>query len=68
MTFHDEVAAVRGPSSGEDPGPAAVEEQPLIRRIDHRCLLPSPALPGAGSTVGTSEVPSQPGPSELPCH
>ena len=30
------------------------------------CLLPSPALSGAGSTVGAAKAPSQPGPSELP--
>src|SRR3954468_13692379 len=28
--------------------------------------LPTPALPGSGSTVGGDQPPSQPGPSELP--
>ena len=54
-------------STFKDAGPTtAVGLQRSITQTDHQCLLPSPALPGAGSTVGTSEVPSQPGPSELP--
>ena len=68
MALYNEVTAVRGASTFKDlRSITAFEKQRSIRPIDHQCLLPSPALPGAGSTVGTSEVPSQPGLSELPC-
>ena len=67
MGLDNEIAAMCRASTFKDAGPTtAVGLQRSITQTDHQCLLPSPALPGAGSTVGTSEVPSQPGPSELP--
>ena len=67
MALYNEVAAVRGASTCKDlRSITVVEKQRSIRPTAHQCLLPSPALPGAGSTVDTSEVPSQPGLSELP--
>ena len=63
--FHDEVAAQTGrvPRKTSIGAPCS-----HVAHLVHRpsCLLPSPALSGAGSTVGAAEAPSQPGPSELP--
>ena len=68
MALNNEITAVRGASTRKNlRSITAVEKQRSIRPTTHKCLLPSPALPGAGSTVDTSEVPSQPGLSELPC-
>src|SRR3954468_3501256 len=39
---------------------------PLVSEAAAPIELPTPALPGSGSTVGGNQPPSQPGPSGLP--